>query len=366
MKILSVNECNSTNLGDQLISVCTRQIIEKYLLEECSEQSALVQADFTRAELYKTKSEVLNFKTKPSFKDSVKKVIPQKFKWLISRTLKVNKIVSKMKYDTIFIGGGQLILGKNTFPVSLLVYSLLFKVHNKNKKVVLFNVGCADKFSILDKVIIKLALKFVNVTFLRDKQSVLNFNKNFNTENVIKTIDPVFLIDKLNIIKEGIRNERFLVFPASYEEVYLKYNVELSKDEYILYWCNSIKSKNTKNLPVLIMCSDLNQDESISIEIVEALNSSDINFTIKYIEIKSFSEMSEYICSSHSILSARMHPLIIAKSFGVKEIFSYPISNKLVGFENEFINGDGLDESVIDEFIDNLKSLKELVCNNRL
>lgn len=355
MKILNISECNSHNLGDQLISICSRILIEQYLCQR--NNVILIQSDMTNAELVKEIKNSSSFiNSEKNIWSKIKTFVPGKLKWLISRTAKVYKITTSHKFNGMFIGGGQIILGGNVFPISLLTHCLFFKAFN-GSKIVLFNVGCANRFSIIDKLLITFSLKFIDSVLIRDKQSLSNFDKNFSHNSMELTLDPVFLINELNIVSSVDKTNNFLVFPASYERVYLKYNSAFSYDEYIDDWCHRIQEANKVNRPVYIMCSDLSQDENVASSIKQKLEKIEIDFPINYIKIDSHISLTEFISSAEVVLSARMHPLIISCSFDVNTVLVYPISNKLIGFENEFLISGSVNRERRLGFVDSLNKL---------
>lgn len=330
MSILIVNESESENLGDQLITKCSQELIKS------STGKKVDAVDLTRLE---TKKKVLTRKQKNNFKYIIKKKLirffPKSLLWFFSRI----KLIAKFdisKYEYVLIGGGQILLGGNSFPIANLIWTL--KARKNNKKVLFFNVGCAKKIDKYDRILLGIAINNSREVWLRDKESLNNFSINFpkKTDRIL-TIDPVFFVNEV-VAGKSKKDSYILVFPASYEEVYLRYNDKLTREEYIDSWVEIIEEKFHIG-KVIVSSSDNSQDISICKDLVGRFSKTN---KVVFKEICNKEDLCMNISSAECVVSARMHPLIIALSYKIDNIQPYEISDKIRGFKKEYLSNYGV------------------------
>ncbi|ANB98328.1 MULTISPECIES: polysaccharide pyruvyl transferase family protein [Vibrio] len=359
MKIVIVNESLSENLGDQLISYCSVKLLESLddsIDVNCYDLTRITKGNVGKHSFKRIKSR------KSKIKDFILRWAPKSLIWLITRLHKFKGVVIR-DADFIFIGGGQIILGGNSFPISVLCWSVYSKVFFK-KKVVIFNAGCSNHFTWYDKFLFKTSFKFVDNIFLRDERSCLNFKSVFgDSKDPVKTIDPVFFISDF-IAKDNLKEKKAVFFPASYEHVYKRYNSKMSKNEYIKFWAQKIIENKNYFDDLIISSSDNSQDLNICHEIYNEICLEKKGKNIRLVMLGDKFEMSSLISSCDYIYSARMHPLIVALSYDVKKIEVFPISDKIVGFERlyikDVIDAQGNIETLKREALDNY----EYIVNN--
>ncbi|MBD3843871.1 MAG: polysaccharide pyruvyl transferase family protein, partial [Campylobacterales bacterium] len=204
-------------------------------------------------------------------------------------------------------------------------------------------VGVGKNFSLLDKFFFKLSFRYIDDIYVRDQQSALNLEANFSRKAKIIPDIAYFLPKVLpEVYKE---QSAYLISPVEYS-VFKRYYQEvggvfLNEDEYIHNWIEAINDSMDK--------------EKISKIYLAATTINDLNFTkVLFDRLKSYPnsqkniqliknvDLDEYISLLHkcqSVLSGRMHALILGHSIGLK-VLPYKISQKIESYQKEYLQYD--------------------------
>ncbi|EKO3642341.1 polysaccharide pyruvyl transferase family protein [Vibrio metschnikovii] len=325
-KIITVNEMFSDNIGDQAISDQMERFCKKddnYLVDK---------ADFSFRTSLKTQHVVKINKNKlirlPVFL--------KPFLLILKNAGKANAI-AKNKYDLAVIGGGQLILSNGSFSASMFLYTLFFKLYGT--KVKIMSVGVGERFSLVDKIIYRFAFYFVDEFFLRDSNSKENFKSIFDKKAEYSPDIAYFLSEDVKKVKVG----KYLVCPVEYE-VYKRYYPEMeyeyiNPEDYKIKWIKIIENilLDHPESEVILTATTL-ADYDFSLNVFKSLNIKHMD-RVKLVKSESWSEFVDVAKNCESVLSGRMHALILCHNLGLK-IVPYKISKKISAFEKFYLKND--------------------------
>jgi len=334
MKVLVLNEGYSDNFGDQAI----KKSIE-YLLINNNIRN-ITFADFTKDLHSKIQYRNLHTAKKSLLKKILVLIIPKRLIWLLKNVYRIETIASK-KYDLVIIGGGQLLLSNQSFPLALLTWVKYLKSRN-NHNIVLFSVGAGIKFSLIDKKFLELAINKINKIYVRDCKSQ-QIVKNIFDKNSLFVDDVAFLYSKISSYeqKKGGNDNLTLLGIVSFN-VYKRYNQKkITKEEYFQTWLDILDKKNISIDNIKLFYTTINDR-------VECFNfkkyiKSTFNKDILICNVNSLEDLIDIIKSSNLVISGRMHALILALSYH-KQIYTYLISDKLIEFNRLYGNKIKLNE----------------------
>lgn len=314
-KILTLNRCNSDNFGDQLISFALKEILS---LVECQVDSE----DFILQEIKQ-----VNITYRIKRQKIIKLSNLKRLRWVIKNFSKIQR-VSKKNYDTVIIGGGQLINSNTIFPIAMFVWICSLS-RNINTSVFLYGVGCDKSFSFFEKLLYKYALSKVDGIYVRDRQSEVNIKNNFNMDST-RTYDLVFGI--YDPIKLKGKNSTTLLGVTTLNR-FKKYK-QITYFEYLALYSKLLKKEFNNGREVKLFYTT-HLDYIACLELKEAIQKND-NIFIEILDLKSFSELCIEIAKSQKVISQRMHALLVGLITHT-EVKPIIISNKLNGFSKEFI-----------------------------
>ncbi|HGK4842168.1 TPA: polysaccharide pyruvyl transferase family protein, partial [Kluyvera georgiana] len=214
-KILTINEKYSDNIGDQAIS--------RAMVEFCN-YSSDVSVDAVDFSFRKQLVPISNVVKKGTKLVILKRFIPALAKKVIFFIKNINnaKNISHCGYDLAIIGGGQLLLGKGTFPFSLFLYT--FFLHRAGTRIKIVAAGVGRSFSGLERFLIAQSLKKVEAIYLRDVKSIDNLKINFNKHSSLIPDIAYFLYNESKVSKQG---NKIIICPTEYS-VYKRYEDEAS------------------------------------------------------------------------------------------------------------------------------------------
>jgi len=329
-KILTINEMLSDNIGDQAIADAMRKF--------CQVDQG-IQVD----------SEDFSFKKVPcqdKSNNSLKKnnrtwkaYFPNIFKraFFLFKNVKNAKLIASLKYDLAIIGGGQLILGKGTFPYSLFLYTYFLK--RQGTKIKIVSAGVGESFTALEKYLIRKSLNSVDSIYLRDERSIENLKKEFNQESQFLPDIAYFLLLVPKVDDVNSNCTRSLICPVEYS-VYKRYsmemnNAELSYEQYKDLWVNLIRERLQVFDEICISATTI-KDFEFSCELKELFNYQEQK-KITFRSCQSHQEFISLAKESAEVQSGRMHALILCHNLGLK-ILPFEISKKLQAYKQEYLN----------------------------
>lgn len=333
-RILLVNRYACSNIGDQAI----RAAMGKFILENF--KSDVCSSDYT-ARLNKTLP--LKPKTGTGFlkvRELLKKVLPLNFLWFIRNIFRIFRVLSNDRFDLVIIGGGQLLL-PGRFAIAAYTWTSIAKFFNV--KVVFSNVGIGGCLTRSDLFFIRSAISKSNGINLRDLESltlIQNLLPGF--DNVYLSSDIVFTLGQGSSCGNlyGRREGALIGIPDL--SVYNHYNPPISRESYFELWWNVIRDKGYQLAASTLVYTTAE-------DYLEANRFSDYARDVHGVAIKlaDYDDLDGYLellRTSETVLSGRMHALILAMNNGCR-VDVFPISPKLSSFENQ-IKGEEYTEIV--------------------
>lgn len=330
-KILTINEINSDNIGDQAIA--------DSMLRFCSYAPDVHVdcADFSFRSEMVTGSIKSNRAHRKSF-------------WLqtfMSRALLVFRgfslafKIARERYDLAVIGGGQLVLSNGTFPISMIIYITLLRLHGTRVKLIAIGVG--ERFSLFDKCLYRLAFLGVDDFMVRDKKSKQNLRREFSRDSEVCPDIVYFMTYSEAKLQNRDPGGAILVAPVEFS-VHKRYALEmggkeLSYEEYLGYWERIVqKQLERKSVSQVILSGTTIKDNMLAEEIFYRLNPEKRNH-LKFIKSNDLVSYLNVASCCKEVVSGRMHALILCHILGAS-LTPYQISQKIKGFEDEYLSLD--------------------------
>ncbi|WP_297481104.1 polysaccharide pyruvyl transferase family protein [uncultured Photobacterium sp.] len=321
IKILSINECHSDNLGDQAISKSINYIFNK---NNC----VVINADYSCSQNIKYNNISSLNKNKSKF-NLLKKIKALKFiKWAV---FNYRYIMNESMKDVDFavIGGGQLILSNSHFPISIFLWTFFLSIYKKN--IYLYSVGCGEKFSFIERILIKYSLKKVKIIFVRDQDSKDKLKLIFNIDSIIIPDVAYALFKNDNYIKDN-----FCVLGVVDYNVYNRYKREINRyystrNDYYNSWIDEINEINCQEI-ILSSTTLSDRDESISFyEYAKDKTNKKLTLISK---LQTLDEYFDLLSKSSFVISGRMHSLILGECYHCS-VIPWFISKKIISYQKE-------------------------------
>lgn len=355
-KVLIINEGYSNNLGDQAILGSTVEYYKDlgfetdFLYLSKPSMSHLPKYD------YLNKTVLLAPSKKPLNK---LKAFFYLFYWYWkNRKSIVNKLTCK-RYDLISIGGGQLINSSNTglpsqFAIALYWLTKLIKQKSPHSKIIFFAIGVAKSFNFLERRLFQRALNSASGIWVRDSFSKDTLQVLFSKDSVLMP-DIAFYRGRENSSMVSEKENIALVGIANYDEVVAKYRPEISKDEYYTSILSQIDFYKAKGVVVyLFYTTKLDVHELWSFNRFLNKNNKE---EIEVCEIQNLSDLIGLIKKSKYIFSGRMHALILGLKYQC-EVTSYLVSQKLLSFDEAYVQRKTDIGELNEEIIDRLRNIE--------
>lgn len=322
--ILLVNEFFSDNVGDQAIN---KGITKLLISKGCQVESA----GFSRADKLKAATKINNnefiSKNIPLFKNS----LLRSFYWLFKNLSRVVKC--SYKCDGIaFIGGGQLILERSSFAISMFTWVFFLKLFRN--KVIIFSVGVGEDFCFYERFLYKITFKLADEIFIREKLGIKKLKQKFNI--VAKFIPDTAYALTSPVIKVN-QSKRLSVFITSYD-VHTRYAEELglpvlTHANYHLSWKDKINYYQLKGYKIHFSWTT----QSDKLETINFLTSNNPDYNYSKFEGElSIKEIISDLSLSELVIAGRMHALILAQICNC-EIVPWIISKKIEMFAEEYL-----------------------------
>ncbi|BBK23522.1 hypothetical protein Aargi30884_24250 [Amedibacterium intestinale] len=337
-KVLLINQGNTDNLGDQAIYIVLKTFLE----------SKNNKVDFIP---FWSEKEVFG-----KFWETNKSLVLflMKFPFVVDffNYKRIKKACDKIKYDTVVIGGGELLCAHHGFNSSLKCFTKYFK--NKNIPIKLIGVSGDLNMRKLYRNRFRESLLRCTYVSVRD-----GFTKEI-CENYYKLKidlfpDVVFAYNKILKKKPNIHKEQSIVFaPISFnKEVSIGLGLDIIS-EYTEYLKNLLL-ENLKEGNNIILTATTKDDYIFVKELYTFLLN---EFKGYKIEIKKMSSLEEYIDlvkTSKLVISGRMHAMIIGL-IQKNKVVPIEFKTKLKKFNEEY-GGDILIEEIENKAYEGLNKL---------
>jgi polysaccharide pyruvyl transferase WcaK-like protein len=323
-RILTINECFSDNLGDQAIAKSLESSLVK---QNCT----VTKADFTRTSNGIVKRESSSHKVKRHF---LRRWLAQKpiliIYWIMKNYTRL-KNQSNEHYDSVFIGGGQLVLNNEIFPVALFLWTNVFY---KKSNIHLFAVGVGNDFGWFSKLCISTSLKRCNSISVRDELSKQNLFLKFNIESIVIP-DIAYAFPIIDYAKSS--KDNYDIVGITDFEVYKKYkgevnNSNLTLDQYFHLWSSFIAEEK---LEKILLTATTVKDLELSHQFYQYLNNQGVSCEIEINDkLLNLDEYLEVLNRANKVISGRMHSLILGEVTNC-ELVPFLISSKLISYNKE-------------------------------
>ena len=322
---LIINENGSDNIGDHAINEGLKILLKNH---DYSFQTSFFSIN-------KKSSLNQNAKNNNNFLRELK-IIISKFKllfqcfWYAKNKNFVNKVFENKKIDAVIIGGGQLILSSDVFPIAMYTW---VKYANRYKiPIYIFGVGVGETFSFSDTILYKLSLKHAAKITVREYQSIKKLKNYFG-------IDAIFCPDLAFGISPLEKKQKMsgVIVGMTDFNVYKKYKNEINNnqfnnyEEYICAWVKKTKMLLKDSNEPIYLISTTNKDASCNRDLYKILKYECKN-PIKLIDgVPKLIEYRKILSRCRIITSGRMHSLILGKIEGC-EISPWELSCKIKYF----------------------------------
>ena len=332
-KVLLINEQFSDNVGDQAIADAMSSYIQSKGFQIC-------RYDYS----FREQTDKLNAIIKPKkpcyyIHSMVKSCIPRSFKTLrhIKRFRSKIKSVNLDDVDYVVIGGGQLVLSNIVFPAALSVWTSALR--QRNIDIYILASGVGEKFTFLEKLLIKKALRKCRRIYLRDKRSIENARLNFKISALYCPDIAYYLTKKEKNREKEQRN--FAALGITDFDIFTRYNREMnrpdiSRQTYLNHWLGKAKKYNNQGLELKLI-STTYKDHLLSQELSALLDQENIDHKIIDFPMTWENFMRE-MKEVEVIESGRMHALILAHASHVTSLIPSLISKKLEQYSLEYIS----------------------------
>lgn len=334
---LIINENSSDNIGDHAINEGLKQVFHQAEIKTISAPFATNIDDKSA----KTRKNNLFGDKSLSIKARLKSVQAMRYIYWARLAFKpVRQCCKNSNFSGAVVGGGQLILSGGTFPIALYIWCFFLKRYGIPFSIV--GVGCGEKFSFLDKILIRSALNKSVSVLVRDHDSIEKLNKHFGYSLGKYIPDLAFAIEPTIDIEHKV-NDSIVVGATDYE-VYLRYWNEvnynyakpLSYSEYIESWVDLVLSSLDENCDKVVFSSTTFRDTLVNKDVYIKLKQRCVKQKLVLIdELESLSEYTLHLHSASVVISGRMHGLILGMIYGCT-LSPWVISNKIKLFLNDY------------------------------
>lgn len=311
--VLVVNEGLSDNLGDQLIAEATKSLFAEVFI---ADYSWFVKTDELRPIVKDSES------GKKEKEHSLSRVLIGK----LILALKFWKIYRNEDFKAVVIGGGQLLLSNNVFPVNLILWSLFARA--KKVPLHILSVGLNEKTTLLQRRFITVALRRAKTVSVRDEESRNILLRDYGV--VADVIPDLVYLLSIPKVKRSVKPRTFIC-PVDYN-VYLTYKDEAdfqvnSFREYLKYWCDLVLHE-AKCSEVVIGATT--QSDSKIARVISSMTD------CPFLDCTSHQAFLNEVRESNRVIGGRMHALIMAHIECVEAV-PVKLSRKIISFNNEYL-----------------------------
>lgn len=331
---LVIGECNSNNVGDQAIAEAMHLALSE---RGYSVKHADYSCGIKGAQSINKTNNVIGWRT---LKSKLVRILPRwvlGIKWALNN-YRIIREVARDEYDLVVIGGGQLILANVNFPIALHLW--VYFLAKKNENINIISCGVGESFSLIERFLIRKALRYVNRIYLRDARSIENAQRNFGVNAKYCPDIAYYLANSLTVAP---KNKTFSVTGLSVIDysVYIHYANEMSVEplsevDYLQVWKSRVYDLVNEGSSVILV-STTEADQRYSEQIFALINNDIRSRVALYAKASSWKDFVDQISTCKSFISGRMHGLILAHLSGVEPI-PYLVSKKVEAFSIEYLN----------------------------
>ena len=309
-KILIINEVCSDNIGDHAINEGITKVIS-----EAGKFAVSVGFD---AEKKHVKPRPIQKNTKLSFVKKVRHYLLWKnqfvkySRWYINNIKRIRKTLSE-EYSSMIVGGGQLIQSGGTFPVAMYIWSREAK--KKNVPMYIVGVGCAEKFTNLDKFLYKKAFSYSEGFYVRERKSIEKIEDFFSVKPGYIPDLAYALYDDASLA--SLDKKSYSIVGATAYYVHKKNIDETGAGEgesfenYISYWEDIIKKEIQGGNRVMLVSTTVEDADLNKYIYNNIVCNENKDYIILVEDVPNLSAYLEYLKGANRVYSGRMHSLIL-------------------------------------------------------
>ena len=323
---LAINECYSSNIGDQAIAQSLKEILRE-------KNYKVNQFNISNPTKKKAKYDYQAVAKRNSVKQNAIKSFLAIPYYLLKHHNNIKEQISAN--DVFFIGGGQLINSSKTnqpsrFSYAIYIITQLITTYS-TKKIIFIGIGCVSKFNALEKFFYKRALNKASNIIVRDEFSKNMILKNFNLNSEVM---PDLAFYGNENIEKIIAQKKAIIFVTDSNVVKQYSPTEFHIQDYY----NLLESKYneyTKN-GFLVSFGYTTMEDAIETREFIAYLENKTNTIYNYLHINNLQQLKSLLAETQLVFAGRMHALILGKKMGCK-IEPHQLSEKLVHFTNEYL-----------------------------
>ncbi len=252
--------------------------------------------------------------------------------YFLRRAIKKN--IKLKEYNAVIIGGGELLSSHLGFNTALYTWTKILSNYN----IPIYIIGVSGNNQLTNKLSdrTKKALEKCAKILVRDSYTYKLLNETYNIK-CQKKPDVVFSYKQICVnTKEKMKNENkkaIMCVPIMYET--LKENMGFhSKQEYFVYLENLIK-ENLNSGDEIIVTTTVYDDNNLARDFYLWLKENKNYAEIIFKEYTNIDDYIDLLNLAHTVISARMHALILALLYDCN-IVVIPFKEKLKVFEKEY------------------------------
>lgn len=355
-KILLINQGKSDNIGDRLINDTLSKLIE----ENCYLESKSLEINCPDTLIEFAVDNRLKHTGYINKKNIFKFLINKLLRFLMSDYLffylkaiyVMTSYVRNSEFDIYIIGGGELLKSNHFFIPYMDAWTKMIKKYRPDKRLVLFGVSSDQSFTQKEVARLHTILERFDFVNVRDKVTLNVLVKDFAIEANMSP-DCVFVYNyynKISIKKTNI----MLVSIFDYNSLPLSSKWS-TKEDYFAHWFKIINENHSKGIKVkfIYTCAD---DALCTLEFYKIYHSSfeSMDDTIKM--DYTMEEIVSLIANAESIITGRMHAMILAKQYNTK-IVPFIFKKKIECFVEEWLDNQYDMDLILNEIQDEINRI---------
>lgn len=318
MNYIVINQFNSDNIGDKLIGISIKQFFD------CKGDNVRL-IGFAQTTNQKIE---YNPDTNAGMLSFIKKIMPSYMKYHLYYRKRINYELKKIDInviDGIVIGGGQLFKHSGLFPFCFDKWSQIAK---KNKiKLYIYGVGVDNNLSSNDIKKYRKGIEYATYVACRDDESAKQISQ-IVQRNVEVWPDVVFSFD---IEKSNAIKDKLLIMPYNYETAHNHFHSLESRER---YYEQLIKLVGANDYSNVFLSATTSSDLKECYVMRDYLKSNGIQSEI--VNCDNYESLIELYKTTKTVISGRMHAMIIAMLCGVN-IIPIEISPKITDFKHSYL-----------------------------
>lgn len=321
-KVLLLNQGNTNNIGDLAINSVLTKILEKENIDYDFLDYWVEDKIFGKLYINRGNNLFYKFILKIIFHFQI--LLDIYYICYLKRNINLNN------YDSIVIGGGELLCGHKGFNTA--IYNITNVSRKKN--IQLYLIGVSGDLRMPQKRIkrySKSLTKFKKI-FVRDEYTKKILNDVYKVESTLYP-DVVFSYNKVFGEKRFLNKENSILLVPTYFNKESFKNMNIHNEEQFVDYYMKIIFEEMNRYDKLYITNTAIEDEKITKKIIRRLQKENLNF--EYIKYESLDDYFKLICKTKKIISGRMHAMIMGCICG-NDFRVIPFKEKLINFEKEY------------------------------